>query len=370
MRWTAPLHWLRYRWMLRRKNPSTAPIRKVGIYKPDRLGDFVLATGAIHRIVEQEGAENCLLIVSRFSRALVEAQFPHVECVEIEPWQNSLEAAREYLAMHRQDPLFKYGVDRLVCLRHHRCNLEALIFSSIPARATWGCLNSELMRESGLFITPSVFDHLFKRFPLKSDDSRELSRHRVVTSHFLGKSPDELDITPFLKSKASWTGAYAAVSPFGSSKIRDFPPALLQAAGNHLWCLKGIPLRMLAPPGDKTRYDALAADLHKAGLPSVTIQICETTNELVDAIASSQIVLSVETATAHIAATLDRPLVALLGGGHHGWFAPWRKSNRQIWLSHHVPCFHCSWACSQPEPICITQVKSKAVETAVEQVLV
>lgn len=368
MRWTAPMKWLIYRWLSRRRRCSTTPIRRVGIYKADRLGDLVLATGAIRRILEHEGTENCILITSRFSQELAQAQFPNLECVCVEPWQTNLRATREYMVAHRDESLFRHGVDRLVCLRHHRSFQETLVLSSIPARDSWGCLNSDLTREMGQFKSPSVFDHLIRDIPSVAGEARELTRHRRITSSFIGKLATEVDVTPHLESDSADAGGFAVVSPFGSASIRDFPTALLAAAGTYLWNHHRLPLCILAPPGDRTRYEALANELKNSGVLTVIIQSCSTVSQLVSAVASSKLVLSVETATAHIAAALDRPLVALLGGGHFGWFAPWQRSKKQIWLSHKVPCFQCNWVCSQPEPICITQVQDTEVRSAIDQV--
>ncbi len=55
MKFNAPAKWLLYRWLSRRRRVSGRPLRPVGIYKADRLGDFVLALGAIAGLSSARG---------------------------------------------------------------------------------------------------------------------------------------------------------------------------------------------------------------------------------------------------------------------------------------------------------------------------
>lgn len=369
MKVNAPAKWLFYRWLARRRRATGQPYRPVGIYKADRLGDFVLALGAIRRIVEREGEENCLLILAPYARELARREFPRVEQAMVEPWHPGLGPLLRYQKAHAEEPLFKRGVGRLVCLRHNRLFQENVVCGSIPADESWGAETGEPSREPGQWLASLPFDHVYRTFQQLSGEPHDLARHRTVAGGFLGLKPEQLDVIPRIEWHGSPEDRYVAVSPFGSAAIRDFPPGLLAAVGCGLWRDHRLPFRLLAPPGDVPRYQALADRLMADGVPQVTVRICGSLNELIDAVAGSRLVLSVETATAHLACALDRPLVAVLGGGHYGWFAPWQRSRRQRWISNQVPCFGCNWLCVQSEPICLTRLPVLAVEDAVQQVM-
>jgi ADP-heptose:LPS heptosyltransferase len=75
-------------------------------------------------------------------------------------------------------------------------------------------------------------------------------------------------------------------------------------------------------------------------------------------------VLSLESAPAHLAAALNKPGVFLLGGGHYGMFAPWQRSERQIWLSEAMDCYNCQWHCSMAEAFCVTRIKPVTIANA------
>ena len=369
MKFNAPAKWLLYRWLARRRRVSGKPCRPVGIYKADRLGDFVLALGAIRRIVDREGAENCLLILAPHARELARREFPTVEQATVEPWHSGLGPLLRYRKEHAEDPLFRHGVGRLVCLRHNRLFQENVVCGSIPANETWGAVSGEPSRERGQWIASLPFDHVYRSFPEAPGEPRDLVRHRTVVGGILGTRLDPVDVIP----KMAWHGTvgepFVAVSPFGSAAIRDFPPGLLAAAGHRLWRDDRLPLRLLAPPGDVDRYQRLSDELVAKGVPQVSVRTCSSLDDLIDAVAASRLVLSVETATAHLAGALNRPLVALLGGGHFGWFAPWHRSARQRWITHPVPCYGCNWVCTQSEPICLTGISALAIEGAVDEAL-
>ena len=99
------------------------------------------------------------------------------------------------------------------------------------------------------------------------------------------------------------------------------------------------------------------------------MRVTPTIDDLIEALAGSTAVLTSETATAHLAAALDLPMVCLLGGGHYGCFAPWSRSERQIWLSHPMDCYDCRWECIHPQPYCITKISANGIVDALRRVI-
>jgi ADP-heptose:LPS heptosyltransferase len=73
-------------------------------------------------------------------------------------------------------------------------------------------------------------------------------------------------------------------------------------------------------------------------------------------ISMSRAVVSMDSCHAHIAGALDIPAIAILGGGHYGFFAPWGESKKFRWLTHPLPCFGCHWSCIYDRPLCIQDV--------------
>ncbi|HTH48196.1 MAG TPA: glycosyltransferase family 9 protein [Candidatus Limnocylindria bacterium] len=157
--------------------------------------------------------------------------------------------------------------------------------------------------------------------------------------------------------------------PFGSSSLRTLPAAVLIAGIKEFRKQLPLSLRLPAAPAERTRYEAYADELAAGGLPRPLVVPTPTVEALLTEMAGSRAVLSTESAPAHLAVALDRPAVILLGGGHHGLFAPWTRSARQIWLDHPLDCYHCDWQCCHPEPYCLTQISSSAVAEALLRVV-
>ena len=62
------------------------------------------------------------------------------------------------------------------------------------------------------------------------------------------------------------------------------------------------------------------------------IDLCGRTSlhQLVEGLRRCDIVLSVDSAALHIAATLQKPVVGIIGGGHYGRFYPWGDPEKDV----------------------------------------
>jgi ADP-heptose:LPS heptosyltransferase len=160
-----------------------------------------------------------------------------------------------------------------------------------------------------------------------------------------------------------------AVLPFGSVAIRDFPEPLLVAALREARRASAAPIALHGDAGQRARLLALAGRLRAAGIVDVACAAPMDVVEFAGAIAGADLVITVETSAAHLATAFDRPAVVLIGGGNYGQFGPWRRSARQVWVTHEIDCFGCGWRCVQPEPYCLTRIASAAVESAVARVI-
>jgi ADP-heptose:LPS heptosyltransferase len=85
-------------------------------------------------------------------------------------------------------------------------------------------------------------------------------------------------------------------------------------------------------------------------------------------IANAHCVLSMESGGAHLATALNKRAVMIVGGGHIGYFAPWKRSNRQEWVHLRLDCFGCDWLCNQPYVRCIHDIPAAKVGEAIRRV--
>ncbi|MSU35320.1 MAG: lipopolysaccharide heptosyltransferase family protein [Pedosphaera sp.] len=365
-------NWWIYRRGIRRRFPAPDHSDRVAIFKPDRLGDFVLAIGAIRRIVDSIGAHRCVLLISKFSREMAAREFPTVEILEVPYLSWRLWETRRGLHELVGHPVFRSGVDRLVCLRHHRFPHEDLICAAIPARLSVGSRHTSLGTPPGELIRRRLeFDHCVASPKVIEGQCEELGWHAAVVASFLGQPIGLDEILPVLgPQRPAATDPWITVSPFGSAQIRDLPEPLLVAAAVES-SRRGLGLRLASPAGDEARFNALAGRLREAAPQaiSVTVQATPKLEDLISLLKASRLVITAETATAHLATALDCPTITVVGGGHYGIFSPWHRSSQQQWLVNRVPCFGCHWECHLPAPLCITGVSNTQLLNAFSQIL-
>ncbi len=342
---------------------------KIAVFKPDRLGDFVLALGAIRWTLERFGEADCVLFISRFAEELAAREFPNTPRVVVPPFADELWPAWKEFELAPKASWWDHGFKTTISLRHQRTPWQELLFGRIRSREKWAVANQALgyhpierqwisARTTGIVEFPSCDD---------VSSCQELQAHsRLLRSAFGATEIPAPRLSP--PKNLSQNGSLL-ICPFGSAQIRTLPPRVVAESVAEILARHPMPLRMASLPAEIGRYKEYAAELTQFGLPFPTISTTSSIESLIEEIAASRAVLSTESAGAHLAAALDHPMVGLLGGGHHGIFAPWRRSNLQVWLDHKLDCYHCDWFCSQPEPYCLTRISAKSTAAALSRVL-
>ena len=66
---------------------------------------------------------------------------------------------------------------------------------------------------------------------------------------------------------------------------------------------------------------------------------------------------------------MGTPAVVILGGGHHGFFAPWGESQTFRWLTNRLPCYGCNWECIHDRLLCIEDISPGVIAKNVVEVL-
>lgn len=346
---------------------ANATFKKLCIYKVDRLGDFILATGAIHQLLDRHGAEQCHLIVSTAAAALAKNEFPDLSLTVVPPDQSSLfrevVPTRQRLAKVFSEMHFS----SLICLRHGRSLYRDVVLSLIHAKE-WHGLED---RPSGWRLEPAnrpVFPATY-HLPVDRPWNRDLLAHRKVLAGFLGCDLSWPQIRPAIRHVDLSPGEDIVISPFASDHIRDYPMEKWES----VWAGIDARRRCVVVAGPSPRLPELKrlCEIVETGSGATTRIVTELPGTgFIDLIARARLVVGVESAVAHIAAAFDRPSILLTGGGHWEDFAPWGDSDRQTWLTHQLPCFGCRWLCIRNSPECITHIPVSLVKEKLAELLV
>ena len=154
------------------------------------------------------------------------------------------------------------------------------------------------------------------------------------------------------------------MAPFTTDLIREIRPDQLIEALRIFQENSTLPILITCAPNEVKRGEALVTYADRCGLKGVRLLPPQYLTDYIATVASSHLVLSMDSATAHIAAAAGVPGVALLGGGHFGCFAPWSKNDSFTWLSHTLPCYHCEWLCNRPENECLSLIRPGKIADA------
>lgn len=329
------------------------------IYKPDAIGDFVLATGAIRRILEDESAP-WALVVSPAVSILARQLFPGIHIVTMEGADTGAggQGARKLLSI--QELMIKWKIGKLVCLRHARNPMDDRIFRLLRPEVSMGVTGSPLSGEP-----PSmwIFD-IQAHYPLvRRDLPLELAAHaEVIRAGFPGETPEK-SVAPFFPRSYTENpeAPFLLVSPVTRSKLRNYPlDSLAKVLNDFMHQEFQYQVILMGLPSDSETLDKLKFML--VSTSRVRIQYPASILEASRLIESASILLCMESAPAHIATAMDIPMVCMLGGGHFNHFAPWGNPDRQVWLSQPMPCFQCGWNCPYEKPNCLTAIPVLQVE--------
>jgi ADP-heptose:LPS heptosyltransferase len=345
---------------------------RAAIVKLDRIGDAILAVAAIRAILQRHGEAQCLLIVTPLAAPLLAAEFPATPQLVL-----PIEVGHKRLLWEGRKArklLCEFNCAEAICLRHQRSDWDELVLAWVGARRTYVLDEARAARESAdrrtfsyrtgerrQFVEPAIAD---------SEECRELERHRQLLARVLDRPVAAAEMIPrFERVGAKVKRSGIVVTPFGTAAIRDFPEPLLLAAVQAIRAHGLAPITLLGNGPQQPRLRRLAETLRAGGITNVECAAPAGVVAFAEAVAGAELVLTVETATAHLAAAFDRPAVILIGGGHYGEFGPWHRSAHQVWVTHQLECFGCSWQCIFPEPYCLTRISPDSVRGAVAQLL-
>lgn len=334
------------------------------IIKLDRLGDAVLSLGAVRLLIRETGEASSLLVVSPIAEPLFRQEFPGVELLVMPPFCG------------------RFWPDFLMTMTRHAARLRAIQTENLVIlrnQASDYLHGISLLMEAGK-VHASLWEKAWERtalnyprlhsvsYPEQSTDGcLELEAHRRVVQSVLSRHVECHEILPALDDRPENPRRTLLVCPMTGSEIRQYPAAnLAKVLRSFINAAPDVPITFCLPPGVPPTPWMQA--LKNEGIESqVDWQQPEDLQGLRRLISQAGLVLAPDSAPAHLAVAMDKPGVFLLGGGHHGMFAPWWRSRFQTWLTHPMDCFQCRWNCIHPEPRCISHISPDEVASALLQ---
>jgi Glycosyltransferase family 9 (heptosyltransferase) len=327
----------------------------VVIYKVDRLGDWVLGRAALRECLDRaEG--RCLLIVATILADTARTDFPNVDILALDFEGEGLSMIlRNLRQLIRIACRIETGL--LVSFRHNVGPLREIALASISAqkKIVANCVTANVKRAypwlraevgSGIVISKALIE--------KRELCHELRRHAGVLGKMFGL--EAIETRPRLANAAS-IPYYVVIAPFASVDIKNYPDSgwtelVKQIADEHPLVRFELWLGGSQIPHGLALSKAMSKEI---GAP-VEVKTASGLLDLQDAVGKASLVLTVDTAVAHIAAAFDKPSIIIMGGGLFGEYGPWQWSHKQRWITNELACFGCDLNCIHDKPLCLTEI--------------
>ena len=316
---------------------------RVFIFKPDGIGDFVLATGAIHALAREFGEENLILCVKSLLVPLARMQFPRATVVDL-----PVAAERRVVNLFVRNfaaclPLWwrvrTTPVEVAVCLRSMRNYLETFLFFSARSPRHVACENILLrgQRKVRMMVETAVNRILrpeLEPYPPTADGApMEIEANRRVVARVIQRPITIPEVLPVLSAPPSRSGSYWICAPITNLASKLYPAAKWAELFRLLHPeTVGKTILLTGSKDQRPALEELCALLREAGCLGAEVFFPEDLTDYVNLIAGAEIMMTVDTAAAHFATALDRPTLVLFSGLHQGMFGPWQRSSRQAWL--------------------------------------
>jgi len=316
------------------------------ILKPDAIGDFILATGCIRQLARERGEDRLIIAVRSDVAPLAAREFPQAEIIALTLRQKrrivNVAAVNIFYCLPAWIRMLSLRVDEAICLRSMRSYLHTFFFCSPRAKRRIACEN--LLLANPRVRRPAVEKWVQRLFhptllPYPTSGSNlptDIEANRIVVSEVLGRPITEEEAMPLLKKSTTPTRLgedFWLLCPFSSTPSKDYPASSwAEALHGILKHQKGARLRLAAGPSQQVDLCVFADQLRASGLDSVEILPQSSLPDFVNTVAQAKMVMTVDTAAAHMACALGIPAVIVSAGQHPGVYAPYSPNGKQLWL--------------------------------------
>lgn len=341
---------------------------RVFILKPDAIGDFILATGCIRHLARAKGEKNLVIAVRADVAPLAATEFPEAEIIPL-----PLRLKRRVLNLalvNILNCLPAWGrmsmlqVDAAICLRSMRAYLHTFFFCTPRAKRRIACEN--LLLANPRVRRPAVekwMQRLFQPTLLKYPEAGcglplDIEANRIVLEELLGEPVSPHEILPTLSARRGKVTDFWVLAPFSSTPSKDYPAASWARA--LLEIQPHVPIRLAASPNQQESLRKFARELLEVGLEKMDFLPPSSLPDFVQTIAAAGLVLTVDTAAAHMACATGTPAVIVSAGQHPGVYAPYSPNGRQAWLLPSADLTKGSWR---------QEITSQKIALAVRKVL-
>ncbi len=351
-----------------RRRPASPP-RRILLLRLERIGDLIMAAGAIDLVRQRAPGATIDLVVGSWNEEVARC-LPGIDRVEIvdAPWlargsdghSISALAARAWGWRHREyDLAINFEGD----IRSH----ALMALSGAPARVGFD------MAGGGPLLTTRV--------PFHSDRHTSVNAAALVAAALGGTVPDapppfRLAIPPAAHERArellGGAERLIAMHPSGGRAIKQWEPVRFAEAGARIARDLGATLVITGSPADRSLTASVRAVL-PADLPVIDLTGDVSLVTLAAVLERCRLLLTGDTGPMHLAAACATPVVAVFGPSMPVRYAPLTTRHRIVRID--LPCAPCNRIRNPPArcrghtPDCLVGVEVDMVHAAARDLM-
>lgn len=351
----AVLAWLRYR------RPIPPNPQRILIYKPDHLGDVLMATPALRAIRQRYPQAKIKIVVGEWSEQLLQNN-PDIDGVICYNSKKFTRGNTQRISLHKAlRPLQQWKPDLIISLRDDWAILRASIFNRTPrvdrGKVQW---NEWRSRKQTMRAKRHETELLWETLAPLGIASQKIDR-LLYTVH-----PEERRGAIALLHESGVRPPFAVIHPGASTKLKEWELERFAVVARQLAEQSGMQIVVTGSPDEQEKGRQLAEliqDLQPVNL-SGKLQL----RQVAAVIEQASIYIASDGGMMHIASAIGTATVALFGPGYSDVFYPVGSHVRSI--NHFFPCSPCSQQrCVRPNDTCMMAITSDEVIAAANELI-
>ncbi|MBI5382530.1 MAG: glycosyltransferase [Opitutae bacterium] len=358
--------------------------RTAVIIRTDTLGDLILFSATLRRLRTAWPQTRIVVVTRHAYRELAERLAPGVEWLftRIDCFGQGPTDVGEALAQLKAS-IVALQPELVISASPRRNWLETLLAAAVPSarRVALGTAEEDPFFGPQLRLQFGVTSATaFGEFVAATGAEQDWQRNLSLADHLLGSAAERvppslaLDAATLTTADATLRqlglepGRYVvcAAAGFANVRLKTWPAERFGRTLAWLRAEHQLPALLVGQESERAHLETVRTAAGDAA-PALWLGREGELPLLAGLIARSTLFLGNDTGAMHLAAALDRPVVAIFGGGTWPRFTP--AARQSIALVHPISCFGCGWDCPWGDAPCIAAVAESAVQQALTDAL-
>ncbi len=221
------------------------------------------------------------------------------------------------------------------------------------------------LKSKSPFLT-RVVNNIYNKFYSHFINSNSKNIYTILSelNSYFGLSTKTFSFLPrdYAENKFDGIKDYILIAPSSSEEFRNWDKYKFRALAKRFSLETKVVI-----VGTKRQEEVV--DFIIDGSTNVNKYIDMNYADLIRLTHNCKLFIGLDSGLSHLALQLDKPTIAIIGGGKHGTFFPYKQNSKNKFLFSQMDCFGCSWVCKYKSPHCISDITIEEVYNTSLQLL-